>query len=214
MTRSLSRAVTFVRNGVLLSFCNCVWINIERYLGTCLYNCALLPNKALVPSSLHFLLLPSRLDRFCNPRVRLTFISFSLLVPTLLYSVHKSHTYKDHANPSIRCHGAPSTVCELPRRAGGHQHQLQGRGRQEPHRARPSAGHRCRPVSVTSSLSYPYAPEEITIVCLTCRHSVTRLASVQRFLYANAGFSKLAAIDGLSDEPWRFDVSGAPPPTS
>lgn len=30
---------------------------------------------------------------------------------------------------------------------------------------------------------------------------------MQRYLYANAGFSKLSDIEGLSDEPYRFDVS-------
>lgn len=30
---------------------------------------------------------------------------------------------------------------------------------------------------------------------------------MQRFLYGNAGFGKLRAVEGLDDEPWRFDVS-------
>lgn len=37
-------------------------------------------------------------------------------------------------------------------------------------------------------------------------HSVTRSTAIQRFLYGNAGFSKLTSIDGLSTHRWRFDV--------
>lgn len=41
-------------------------------------------------------------------------------------------------------------------------------------------------------------------------YSVTRSTALQRFLYGNAGFGKLSAIDGLDDEQWRFDVRFLP----
>lgn len=37
-------------------------------------------------------------------------------------------------------------------------------------------------------------------------YSATRSPALQRFLYGNAGFSKLHAIESLNDELWRFDV--------
>ncbi|CAN8101143.1 unnamed protein product [Discula destructiva] len=39
---------------------------------------------------------------------------------------------------------------------------------------------------------------------------VTRSTALQRFLYGNAGFAKLSAIEGLSDEKWRFDPTVIP----
>ncbi|KKY39205.1 putative amidase [Diaporthe ampelina] len=39
---------------------------------------------------------------------------------------------------------------------------------------------------------------------------VTRSTAVQRFLYGNAGFSKLTSIDGLSTHRWRFDPTVIP----
>ncbi|KAJ4397629.1 hypothetical protein N0V93_001862 [Gnomoniopsis smithogilvyi] len=48
---------------------------------------------------------------------------------------------------------------------------------------------------------------------------VTRSTALQRFLYGNAGFAKLSAIESLDDEKWRFDPTviplsdtAAPPP--
>ncbi|KAF3764577.1 amidase signature enzyme [Cryphonectria parasitica EP155] len=39
---------------------------------------------------------------------------------------------------------------------------------------------------------------------------VTRSIVVQRFLYGNAGFDKLSAVESLNDEPWRFDPTVIP----
>ncbi|POS70225.1 N-acylethanolamine amidohydrolase [Diaporthe helianthi] len=39
---------------------------------------------------------------------------------------------------------------------------------------------------------------------------VTRSQAIQRFLYGNAGFSKLTSIDGLSSHRWRFDPTVIP----
>lgn len=48
------------------------------------------------------------------------------------------------------------------------------------------------------------------IFVLTHDYSVTRSTALQRFLYGNAGFDKLSAVEGLSDEPYRFDVRYPP----
>lgn len=39
-----------------------------------------------------------------------------------------------------------------------------------------------------------------------CPESVTRSTAIQRFLYGNAGFSKLTSVEGLNTHRWRFDV--------
>lgn len=39
---------------------------------------------------------------------------------------------------------------------------------------------------------------------------VTRSQAIQRFLYGNAGFSKLTSIEGLSSHRWRFDPTVIP----
>lgn len=44
------------------------------------------------------------------------------------------------------------------------------------------------------------------LTCPTVAYSVTRSTALQRFLYGNAGFAKLSAIEGLDNEKWRFDV--------
>lgn len=73
------------------------------------------------------------------------------------------------------------------------------------------------PLAIGAAMSVcPFAPfpllskteRNTSLTCATVTYySITRSPALQRFLYSNAGFGKLSAIEGLSDEPWRFDVS-------